>query len=77
MTGHLVGAAGALEAVISILAIQNQYFPPTINHETPGEGCTLNYVPNTGVKGIIRNVLSNSLGFGGHNAVLAIREYTE
>lgn len=77
MTGHLVGAAGAIEAVISILAIQNQYFPPTINHVSPGDGCDLNYVPNKGQKGRIRNVLSNSLGFGGHNAVISIREYTE
>lgn len=75
MTGHLVGAAGALEAIISILAIKNSFFPPTINHESPGEGCTLDYVPNKGYKGEIKNVLSNSLGFGGHNAVLAIREY--
>jgi len=75
MTGHLIGAAGAVEAIISILAIQNQFFPPTINHETPGEGCDLHYVPNKGIHGKIKNVLSNSFGFGGHNAVLAIREY--
>ncbi len=76
MTGHLVGAAGALEAIISILALRNQYFPPTINHENPGEGCDLYYVPNKGEKGKIGAVLTNSLGFGGHNAVLAIKEYT-
>ncbi len=75
MTGHLVGAAGALEAIISILAIQNQFFPPTINHENPGEGCDLYYVPGKGEKGKINTVLSNSLGFGGHNAVLAIKGY--
>jgi len=75
MTGHLVGAAGALEAVISILAIKNQFFPPTINLENPAEECSLDYVPNRGEKGRIKNVLSNSLGFGGHNSVLAIREY--
>ena len=77
MTGHLVGAAGALEAIISILAIQNNFFPPTINHNVPGEGCDLDYVPGKGIEGEIKTVLSNSLGFGGHNAVLAIREYVK
>ena len=77
MTGHLVGAAGALEAIISILAIQNNFYPPTINHHTPGEGCDLDYVPNKGIKGKIKTVLSNSLGFGGHNAVVALREYVK
>ena len=77
MTGHLVGAAGALEAIISILAIRNNFFPPTINLHTPCESCDLDYVPGKGVEGEIKTVLSNSLGFGGHNAVLAIREYKE
>ncbi len=77
MTGHLVGAAGALEAIISIMAIRDQFFPPTINHENPGDGCDLYYVPRKGENGKIKNVLSNSLGFGGHNAVLTIREYNK
>jgi 3-oxoacyl-[acyl-carrier-protein] synthase II len=77
MTGHLVGGAGGIEAIISVLAIQNQYFPPTINLDTPDPECDLDYVPNKGVNGKIDVVLSNSLGFGGHNGVLAIRKYDE
>ncbi|MBN1647780.1 MAG: beta-ketoacyl-ACP synthase II [Spirochaetales bacterium] len=77
MTGHLVGGAGGVEAIISVLAIQNQYFPPTINLENPDPSCDLDYVPNKGQYGKIDVVLSNSLGFGGHNGVLAIRKYTE
>jgi 3-oxoacyl-[acyl-carrier-protein] synthase II len=77
MTGHLVGAAGGIEAIISIMAIRDQFFPGTLNLENPGEGCDLDYVPGIGVPGRIKAVLSNSLGFGGHNGTLAIKEYVE
>lgn len=77
MTGHLVGAAGGIEAIISIMAIRDQFFPGTLNLENPGEGCDLDYVPGIGVPGKIKAVLSNSLGFGGHNGTLAIKEYVE
>ncbi len=77
MTGHLVGAAGGIEAIISIKAIQDQFFPGTLNLENPAEGCDLDYVPGLGVPGKIKTVMSNSLGFGGHNGTLVFREYVE
>lgn len=70
MTGHLLGAAGAIEAVFSVLAIKDQLAPPTINLDNPGEGCDLDYVPNTARNMKINVVLSNSFGFGGTNACL-------
>ncbi|MEM1190729.1 MAG: beta-ketoacyl-ACP synthase II [Pseudomonadota bacterium] len=70
MIGHLLGAAGAVEAVFSVLAIRDQVAPPTINLDTPGEGCVLDYVPNTARDMSIQNVLSNSFGFGGTNGSL-------
>jgi len=73
MTGHLLGAAGALEAVICTLAIRDGFYPPTINYETPDPACDLNVVPNKGVEGPIRAAVSTSLGFGGHNGVIAIK----
>ena len=73
MTGHLLGAAGALEAVICTLAIRDGFYPPTINFETPDPACDLDVVPNKGVEGKIRAAISTSLGFGGHNGVLAIK----
>ncbi len=73
MTGHLLGAAGALEAVICALAIKDGFFPPTINHETPDPECDLNIVPNQGVVGTVRAAISTSLGFGGHNGVVAFK----
>ncbi|MGH8162149.1 MAG: beta-ketoacyl-ACP synthase II [Gammaproteobacteria bacterium] len=71
MTGHLLGAAGAIEAVFTILALRDQMLPPTINLDHPGEGCDLDYVPNTArkVKGV-RYAISNSFGFGGTNGTL-------
>lgn len=75
MTGHLLGAAGAVEAIASVLAIRDQIAPPTINYSTPDPDCDLNYVPNQAQSGKIEAVLSNSLGFGGHNACLAFRKY--
>ncbi len=73
MTGHLLGAAGAVEAIFSILAIRDQIAPPTINLDNPDEGCDLNYVPYTAQKRAINYVLSNSLGFGGTNGSLLFK----
>jgi len=74
--GHLVGAAGAIEAVICILAIQNNLFPATINLHTPDPECDLDSVPNTPRPGTIDIAVSNSFGFGGHNVSLAIRRWS-
>ena len=75
MHGHLLGGAGGLEAVICSLAIKEQFFPPTRNLEQPDPECDLDYVPHKGVSGRVRAVLSNSLGFGGHNGVLCFKRY--
>ena len=75
MTGHLLGASGALEGVISALTIINQMVPPTINYETPDPVCDLDYVPNQPRKMDVGNVMSNSFGFGGHNATLILSRY--
>jgi 3-oxoacyl-[acyl-carrier-protein] synthase II len=75
MTGHLVGAAGGLEAIIAILSITDGFVPGTLNLEEPGEGCDLDYLPGKGKEMKVRAALSNSLGFGGHNAVIAVKEY--
>jgi 3-oxoacyl-[acyl-carrier-protein] synthase II len=77
MTGHCLGAAGAVEAVAGVLAIRDGFIPPTINLEEPGEGCDLDYVPNVGRSQEVRAVMSNSLGFGGHNGVLVLRKFVE
>ncbi len=73
MTGHLLGAAGAVEAIFSILALRDQVAPPTINLEAPGEGCDLDYVPKTARNMRLDCVLSNSFGFGGTNGSLIFR----
>ncbi|MBU1205023.1 MAG: beta-ketoacyl-ACP synthase II [Nanoarchaeota archaeon] len=75
MTGHLIGAAGGLEAVISILTIINNTIPPTINYEFKDPECDLDYVPNESRKKDVNTVMSNSFGFGGHNAVLVFKRY--
>lgn len=75
MTGHLLGATGAVEAGYCILALQNQVIPPTANYETPDPECDLDYVPNTARSAQLEVVMSNSLGFGGHNASLIFRTY--
>ncbi len=73
MTGHLLGAAGAMEAVFCVLAMRDQILPPTVNYETPDPECDLDYVPNTARRWQADLGLSTSLGFGGHNGVVAIR----
>ncbi len=73
MTGHLLGAAGAVEAIFSVLALRDQVAPPTINLHTPGEGCDLDYVPNTARRMSLEYTLSNSFGFGGTNGSLIFR----
>ncbi len=75
MTGHLLGASGALEGIISALAIVNNNLPPTINYETPDPVCDLDYVPNHSRKTTVNHVMSNSFGFGGHNATLIMSRY--
>ncbi len=75
MTGHLLGAAGAIEAIVCVKAIEENFAPPTINYETPDEACDLDYVPNVGRSMEIKYALSNSLGFGGHNAVLCFKKW--
>ncbi|WP_430787681.1 beta-ketoacyl-ACP synthase II [Virgibacillus flavescens] len=77
MTGHLLGAAGGIESVISVKAITDSIIPPTINYETPDEECDLDYVPNEARKQELNVVMSNSLGFGGHNASLIFKKYTK
>ena len=74
MTGHMLGAAGAVEALASLLALDEGVIPPTINLDEQDEKCDLNCVPNTAVRADITLALSNSLGFGGHNACLAFRK---
>jgi 3-oxoacyl-[acyl-carrier-protein] synthase II len=75
MTGHLLGAAGALEAAACVLAIQNGIIPPTANYQNPDPECDLDYVPNVARSASIEAVMTNSLGFGGHNASLVFRRY--
>ncbi len=75
MTGHLLGASGAIEGVICAMALLNNILPPTINYETPDPDCDLDYVPNQPRKVEARNVMSNSFGFGGHNATLVMSRF--
>jgi 3-oxoacyl-[acyl-carrier-protein] synthase II len=77
MTGHLLGAAGAIESIASILTIKNGIIPPTINLDEPGEECDLNYVPKVAVKKDIKYAISNTFGFGGHNASLLFKKFEE
>lgn len=77
MTGHMLGAGGAIECVATALAVQNDMLPPTINYETPDEGLDLDYVPNKAKAKKVRAALSNSFGFGGHNACLVLKKFAE
>mgnify|MGYP001173884942 CR=1 FL=1 len=77
MTGHLLGAAGAIEAIFTVKAIEQNIIPPTINYQTPDPECDLDYVPNVSRKQEVRAALSNSLGFGGHNATLVFKKFVE
>ncbi|MBN1965066.1 MAG: beta-ketoacyl-ACP synthase II, partial [Anaerolineae bacterium] len=77
VTGHLMGSAGAVEAVFTIKAITEQFIPPTINLHVPDPECDLNYTPNVGTPAAIAHAMSNSFGFGGHNAVLIFSRYDE
>ncbi|MEJ2545356.1 MAG: beta-ketoacyl-ACP synthase II [Calditrichaceae bacterium] len=75
MIGHLLGASGAVEAIISTLTIVNNKIPPTINYEVPDPDCDLSYVPNNSIEEKVNLAISNSFGFGGHNVCLAIKKY--
>lgn len=75
MTGHLLGAAGGIEAIACLMAINEGIIPPTINYETKDENCDLNYVPNQAITAEINYAMSNSLGFGGHNASVILKKY--
>jgi 3-oxoacyl-[acyl-carrier-protein] synthase II len=77
MTGHLLGAAGGLEAGITVLAIRHQLIPPTINYDTPDPECDLDYVPNAKRARKIEYALSNSFGFGGTNGALLFKRFDE
>src|SRR5205809_5727226 len=77
MMGHCFGAAGAIEAMMCVLAIHEGTIPPTINYEHPDPECDLDYVPNPLRRQPVRVAMSNSFGFGGHNATLILRAYTE
>jgi len=75
MTGHLLGASGAIEAIASVMAVSEDFIPPTINLNNQDPELDLNYTPNTGVEKIVRYALSNSLGFGGHNGTIIVRKF--
>ncbi len=75
MTGHMMGATGALEAIFCVQAIRDGILPPTIHYETPDPECDLDYIPNKAREAKISLAISNAFGFGGHNAVLAVRKY--
>jgi 3-oxoacyl-[acyl-carrier-protein] synthase II len=76
MIGHLLGASGAAEAIVTILSLKHQILTPTINLETPDEGCNLDYVPHTARDASLEYALSNSFGFGGTNGSLIFAQYT-
>jgi 3-oxoacyl-[acyl-carrier-protein] synthase II len=77
MTGHLLGAAGAIEAIFAVKSINDSIMPATINYEVPDPDCDLDYIPNHARQKQVENVMSNSFGFGGHNAAIIIKKYTE
>lgn len=77
MTGHIMGATAAIESVFCLLAIRDQVLPPTINYETPDPDCDLDYIPNSSRPAEVKVTLNNAFGFGGHNSVLVIKQFTE
>jgi 3-oxoacyl-[acyl-carrier-protein] synthase II len=77
MTGHLLGGAGGLEAGITVLALRDQIVPPTMNLENPGEGCDLDFVPNSARNVAMDYALTNSFGFGGTNGCLVFQRWSE
>ena len=77
MTGHLLGGGAAIEAIFSIMAIRENFIPPTIHLDEPDPTCDLNYLPNTGCRHEVKNAMSNAFGFGGHNAVVIFGEYKD
>ena len=74
-TGHCLGAAGAVEAIFCTLALADGVLPPTINYDTPDPACDLDYIPNEAREADVRIAVSNSFGFGGHNACLVLRRF--
>jgi 3-oxoacyl-[acyl-carrier-protein] synthase II len=76
MTGHMLGAAGVVEAVVCVQVIRDGVVPPTINYEFPDPDCDLDYVPNVAREVKVRTAMSNSFGFGGHNATVILRAYS-
>jgi 3-oxoacyl-[acyl-carrier-protein] synthase II len=77
MTGHLLGAAGGIEFAACVQAVQEDIIPPTINYKTPDPECDLDYVPNEARQITVHTAMSNSLGFGGHNASVIIKKFEE
>ena len=75
MTGHLLGAAGAIEALVTVKALEEGFLPATIGYQVPDEACDLDYIPNQGRKASIEYALSNSLGFGGHNGTVLFKKW--
>jgi 3-oxoacyl-[acyl-carrier-protein] synthase II len=77
MVGHLLGAAGVVEAIFTVLTMRNGIIPPTINYDTPDPECDLDYVPNVARKAEVNTAISNSFGFGGFNATLVFRKFKD
>ena len=75
MTGHLLGGAGGIETVFTVLAVHDDVIPPTVNHDNPGDECDLDYVPNVARKTTVNTAITNSFGFGGTNATLILSKY--
>lgn len=75
MTGHMIGATGAIEALFGVKVLQEQIIPPTINYTNPDPECDLDYVPNEARPTEVTHLISNSFGFGGHNATIVISKY--
>jgi 3-oxoacyl-[acyl-carrier-protein] synthase II len=76
-TGHCLGASGAVEALFTTLAVKNDTLPPTINYEVPDPTCDLDYVPNESRAAVVNVAVSNSFGFGGHNACVVFKKYAD